>query len=74
MTHIVSDAIYLIQRGAVFTRSIFSQILTIDNNSLLVRARYGVGFDNDNSDIYSASVTVVLCAIPCHIGLRYNGT
>ena len=39
-----------------------------------VRARYGVSFVNSNSDLYSTSVTAVLCAISCYTGLHYNGT
>ena len=39
-----------------------------------VRARYGVSIVNTYSDLCSASVTRVLYAISCYIGLRYNST
>ena len=37
-------------------------------------ATYGVCFVMDNWDVYSASVTIVLCAIPCYIGPHHNST
>ena len=57
-----------VQCSAVITHSIFSKILTKP------RARCGVSFVGQNSDIYSASVTEVVYAVSCYIGLRYNGT
>ena len=38
------------------------------------RAIYRVYFVCLNSDLYSAAVIVVVCAIPCNIRPRYNGT
>ena len=46
-----------IQCGAVITRSAFSKILAKDNHSSPVRARYGVYFADQISDLYSAPVT-----------------
>ena len=60
-----------IQCGAVITRSNFSQNTS---HSSPVRARYGMYFVGSNRDLYSVSVTVVIGAISCHIGPRYNGT
>ena len=42
-------------------------------NSSPVRARYGMYYVRSNSDLYSASVFTVICAISCYIGSRYNG-
>ena len=39
-----------------------------------MRMRNVVYFVNDNSHIYSASVTAMLCGISCYMGLHYNGT
>ena len=44
------------------------------SHSLPVRARYGVSFVCSNSCLYLASVIVVIHAISCYIGPRYNGT
>ena len=40
----------------------------------LVGARYGVTFVSSHTDLCLASVTVMMYAISCHIGPRYNGT
>ena len=58
------------QFGAAI-RLILSKILTKDN-SLPVRARYGVSFGDPISDLYSVSVTAVMYDIPSYIGPRYN--
>ena len=39
-----------------------------------VRARYGVSFVIIISDLYSASISVILCIISCHIWPGYDGT
>ena len=39
-----------------------------------VRARYGMYFVGLNCDSYPASVTAVMYAISCYIGMCYNGT
>ena len=38
------------------------------------RARYGMSFMGPNSDLYFATVTAVMYAISCYIGLHYNST
>ena len=39
-----------------------------------VRARYGVSFVDSTSALYSASVSAMIYAISCYIGLRYIDT
>ena len=59
-----------IQRCAVIARSIFLQISTKDNIARPLR----VFFAGSNFHLYSDSVTIVMCAISCHIRSRYDGT
>ena len=62
------------QCGAAITRSIISTSLTISPHSSPLRARYGVSVVNANSDWCFVSITIVLCAIYCCTGPRYDGT
>ena len=39
-----------------------------------MRASYGVSVENFKSDLYSASVSAVLCVISWYVGPRHNGT
>ena len=47
----------------------FSQIIKETFHSSPVRARYGVSFVSSNSHFYSTSVSAVMRAISCYIGL-----
>ena len=62
------------QCSAVITGSIFSKIFTIDTHMSPVRARYEVPFVSLNSDLYSTSVSALVCEISHYIGLHYNDT
>ena len=62
------------QRGFVITVSILCQILTIDPPCSPVRARYVVSFVSVTADLCFTSVVVVLYAITCCIGPRYDDT
>ena len=68
------EASCILHCGAVITRSIFSQIFTKPPHSSPVRARYEVHFVDSASDLYSASVTLIVYVISYNIGPRYNGT
>ena len=59
----------LIQCGAVITRSIFIEIITMYDPG----KRYGVYFVCSDFHLYLASATAVMYAISRYIILRYNG-
>ena len=60
--------------GAVKTRSIFLKSPQKTPYSSPVRARYEVSFVGLHSDLHPDSLTAMMYAISCHIGLRYNDT
>ena len=63
-----------IQCGAVLTWQFFFQKFNKKTpHSSPVRPTNEVYFLWPNSDLYSASVTTVVCEISCNIGPRYNG-
>ena len=64
---------WVIQCGAVKTRSTFSQIFTKIPHRSPVRASYGKSFVDSASDWYSASVSVIIYVIYYNIGPHYKG-
>ena len=66
----------MIHCGAVIRQSIFFKIFTkiFTKYSRRLPSGRGMSFVGSASDLYSASLPAVMCAIPCYIGPRYNDT